>query len=253
MICLFKHQIDKSSKISPYPQCILQLRTLLKSPDSQHPHCQTNKDRTTRCVLVLFHTTQGLRALERLQRNKPPSPHFKKNRKISYSLSRISTVIMGFRSQYGALLQENKRGCLMATFSREGWVITEALPPSTNVQSKDCQRGQSVSVTRVTVRSSLDSFKAWILSLSTFFKLTFSTLNVSLLRLAWWITQNKEWLETRHNLTTGWILRKWITSCRINEIRPDRPRLSVKYGKDWRSLPRSHTHYRTLRRKCITT
>ena len=99
VICLFKHQIDKSSKISPYPQCILQLRTLLKSPDSQHPHCQTDKDRTTRCVLVLFHTTQGLRALERLQRNKPPSPHFKKNRKISYSLSRISTIIMGFRSQ----------------------------------------------------------------------------------------------------------------------------------------------------------
>ena len=72
-------------------------------------------------------------------------PHFKKNRKISYSLSRISTVIMGFRSQCVALLQEKNRGCLMATFSREGWVITEALPPSTNVRSKDCQRGQSVS------------------------------------------------------------------------------------------------------------
>lgn len=115
------------------------------------------------------------------------------------------------------------------------------------------KRPVTIRVTRVTVGSSLDIFKAWILSLSTFSKLTFSTVNAFLLRLAWWITQNKEWLETWHNLTTGWILRKWITSCRINEIRPDRLRLSVKYGKDWRSLLRSHTHYVTPRKKCITT
>lgn len=133
----------------------------------------------------------------------PPFPHFKKNRKISNSLSRISTVIMGFYSQYGALLQEKNRGCLMAMFSRKSWVTSEAFPPSTHVQRQVCQRGRGQSIWGPSERlfNILSVFKAWILNLSTFFLFFFfgthfSTLNDFLLSHSWGITQNKQWLET---------------------------------------------------------
>lgn len=117
----------------------------------------------------------------------PSFPHFKKNRNISYSLSRISTVIMGFYSQYVALLQEKNRGCLMAMFSGESWVISEPFPPKTNSQYRDCQRGESKSTSGLPnlLFNILTILKAHILNLSTFFKLTFPTFHDLLLRHPW--------------------------------------------------------------------
>lgn len=127
----------------------------------------------------------------------PPFPHFKKNRNISYSLSRISTVIMGFYSQYVALLQEKNRGRLMAIFSGESWVISKPFPPKTNAQYKDCQRGESKSTSGLPnlLFNILTILKAHVLNLSTFFKPRFPHFMTYC-----WDTPDEllrtEWLET---------------------------------------------------------
>lgn len=184
----------------------------------------------------------------------PPFLHFKKKRNIRYSLSRISTVIMGFYSQYVVLLQEKNRGHLMAMFSGESWVILEPFPPKTNSQYRDGQSGESKSTSGLPnlLFNNLTVLKAHILNLSTFFKLTFPTFHDLLLRHPWWITQNRMAWDMQHNLTTCLNVRKPITFPTINKIRPDHAKGAMKHQQDWRFLWRSHTHYSSHMRKRIT-